>query len=73
VRSYTGVGLFYKMQTSFGHFTAGSGYGGRLWPVVFGETGSFYTAVRAPKTPEKHAPGGICPACPDGARSTQGR
>ena len=50
MRSFTGVGLFYKMQTSFGHFTAGSGFGGRVWPVVFGETGSFYTAVRCPGT-----------------------
>ncbi len=44
--SYTGVGLFYKMQTSFGSLTAGYGPSKHVFPIVFGETGSFYTAVR---------------------------
>ena len=44
--SYTGTGLFYKMQTSFGHLTAGFGATNHTYPLVFGETGSFYTSVR---------------------------
>ncbi|CAL5227268.1 g10199 [Coccomyxa viridis] len=44
--NYTGVGLFYKMQTSFGSLTAGYGPSKHVFPIVFGETGSFYTAVR---------------------------
>ncbi len=44
--SYTGVGLFYKMQTSHGHMTSGYGTTNHTFPLVFGETGSFYTSVR---------------------------
>ena len=33
------------MQTSFGYLTSGQGYGGHVFPLVFGETGSFFTAV----------------------------
>lgn len=44
--SYTGVGLFYKMQTSHGHLTSGYGSTNHTFPLVFGETGSFYTSVR---------------------------
>ena len=32
------------MYTSFGYLTK-AGYGGHVFPVVFGETGSFLTAV----------------------------
>ena len=42
--STTGVGLFTKMQNSFGYLTS-TGYGGQIWTVAIGETGSFYTAV----------------------------
>ncbi len=45
--SYTGVGLFTKMQNSFGWATAGTGYNGHIFAVAFGETGSFYTSVSA--------------------------
>ena len=45
--SYTGVGLFYKMQTSFGSLTVGYGPSNHIFPLAFGETGSFYTAVSA--------------------------
>ena len=44
--SYTGVGLFYKMQVSFGTLSMGYGPTNHSFPVVFGETGSFYTSVR---------------------------
>ena len=44
--SYTGVGLFYKMQVSFGTLSMGYGPNSHMFPVVFGETGSFYTSVR---------------------------
>jgi hypothetical protein len=40
------VGLFTKMQSSFGYFTTDGGYNGQIFTVVIGETGSFYTAVR---------------------------
>lgn len=51
-RSVTGAGLFYKMQMSFGHLTApAGGFMGHVFPVAIGETGSFYTAVRAPMHP----------------------
>ncbi len=43
--SYTGVGLFTKMQTSFGSLTTGYGPSKHIFPLAFGETGSFYTAV----------------------------
>lgn len=46
VYSYTGVGLFTKMQNSFGYLTSGTGYNGKIFAVAFGETGSFYTSVR---------------------------
>ncbi len=36
------------MYNSFGYLTQGNGYGGHIFPVVFGETGSFLTAVRPP-------------------------
>ena len=49
LHSTTGAGLFYKMQTSFGYFT-GAGYNGQQFPVVIGETGSFYTAVSSQST-----------------------
>ena len=45
--SYTGVGLFYKMQTSFGSLTKGYGASNHVFPLAFGETGSFYTSVSA--------------------------
>ncbi|CAL5222763.1 g5175 [Coccomyxa viridis] len=43
--NYTGVGLFYKMQTSHGHLTSGYGSTNHTFPLVFGETGSFYTSA----------------------------
>lgn len=46
VCSYTGAGLFYKMQVSHGHLTAGYGASNHSFPLVFGETGSFLTSVR---------------------------
>ena len=57
IRSYTGVGLFTKMQTSFGSLTTATGYNGHQFPLAFGETGSFYTAVssRTVKSLYSHA------------------
>ncbi|CAL5222764.1 g5176 [Coccomyxa viridis] len=43
--NYTGVGLFYKMQTSFGSLTTGYGASKHVFPLAFGETGSFYTSA----------------------------
>ncbi|BDA41281.1 probable endoglucanase E1 [Coccomyxa sp. Obi] len=43
--NYTGVGLFTRMQNSFGHLTAGQGYNGQVFALAFGETGSFYTSA----------------------------
>ena len=33
------------MQNSFGYLTSGTGYNGQIFPLAFGETGSFYTSV----------------------------
>ena len=43
-RSFVGQGLWTRMYQSFGYLTR-AGYGGHVFPVVFGETGSFLTAV----------------------------
>ena len=45
-RSIAGQALWSRMYSSFGYLTAGRGYGGHIFPVVFGETGTFLTAVR---------------------------
>lgn len=37
--SYTGSGLAYRASTSWGYLSA-TGYGGHIFPVVIGETGS---------------------------------
>jgi len=47
-RSIAGQALWTRMYNSFGYLTQGNGYGGHIFPVVFGETGSFLTAVRPP-------------------------
>ena len=44
LRSFVGQGLWTRMYNSFGYLTK-AGYGGHVFPVVFGETGSFLTAV----------------------------
>ena len=44
-RRYTGAGLWNRMSTSFGYLNK-VGYGGHVFPVVIGETGSAYTDVR---------------------------
>ncbi len=44
-RSFTGQALWTRMHNSFGYLTQ-QGYLGVRFPVVFGETGSFYTSVR---------------------------
>ncbi len=43
--SFTGQALWTRMHNSFGYLTQ-QGYLGVRFPVVFGETGSFYTSVR---------------------------
>ena len=43
-RSFTGPGLWARMTGSFGYLTK-AGYQGQRFPVVFGETGSFFTTV----------------------------
>ncbi len=50
-RSIAGQALWTRMYNSFGYLTQGNGYGGHIFPVVFGETGSFLTAVRPPWQP----------------------
>lgn len=43
---FTGTDLYDRMSTSFGYFNK-IGYKGHLFPIVIGETGSFYTDVSA--------------------------
>lgn len=43
--SFTGEALFWRMSNSFGYLTK-EGYGGHVFPVIFGEVGSHLTAVR---------------------------
>ncbi len=43
--SFTGQALWTRMHNSFGYLTQ-QGYLGVRFPIVFGETGSFYTSVR---------------------------
>ncbi len=51
-RSYTGAGLWNRMSTSFGYLNK-FGYGGHVFPVVIGESGSYYTDVH-PLLPISH-------------------
>ena len=43
-RSFLGQALWTRMYNSFGYLTK-AGYGNHVFPIVFGETGSFLTAV----------------------------
>ena len=43
--SYTGAGLAYRASTSYGYL-ATQGYGGHIFPVVIGETGSQFIDSR---------------------------
>ena len=45
-RSFKGEALFWRMSNSFGYLSK-EGYGGHVFPIVFGEVGSHLTAVRA--------------------------
>ena len=53
-RSVAGQSLWTRMYNSFGYLTK-AGYNGHVFPIVFGETGTFLTAVRTPLNP---VPGG---------------
>lgn len=43
---YTGSALWSRMTNSFGYLNK-LGYAGHLFPIVIGETGSFYTSAQA--------------------------
>ena len=44
-RRYTGSALWSRMTNSFGYLNK-LGYAGHLFPIVIGETGSFYTSAQ---------------------------
>lgn len=56
--SFKGEALFWRMSNSFGYLSK-EGYGGHVFPIVFGEVGSHLTAVRAHADTPVAAEGGI--------------
>ena len=46
-RRYTGAALWARMSQSFGYLTK-AGYGGHVFPLIFGETGSRLQTARPP-------------------------